>query len=190
MKESSSPKTQFRDHLIEWSQESLGVKFDSINNIQRSRQMIRFFVLEMLEKLLPGLVPDDEGELDSCIVDGSGDGGADFLYRTDDGQVLMIQAKYRGSDTQESAEAVGRFCDLPERLYLASLGKQESLNKDVLEIAGQIDWTEDTFRLYFITTGKTGKSVQDRVDQGLSNLADFPDFVETRTEFRNLVSCL
>ena len=69
-------------------------------------------------------MPDDEGELESSIVDGSGDAGADFLYRTDDGQVLIIQAKYRGKDASESAEAVGRICDLPERLYLSTQGKQ------------------------------------------------------------------
>jgi hypothetical protein len=186
MKESSAPKIQFRDRLIQWSQESLGLKFDSLSNAQRSRQMIRFFVLEVLEKLLPGLVPDDEGELDSCIVDGPGDGGADFLYRTDEGQVLIIQAKYRGSEALETAEAVGRFCDLLERLHLASSGKQESLSKEMVEMAGQIDWAEDSFRLYFITTGKSGQSVLDRVEQGLSNLVDYPDLVDSRSELRYL----
>ncbi|MBS1801806.1 MAG: AIPR family protein [Acidobacteria bacterium] len=186
MKEKAVQKVQFRDRLIEWAQQSLGTKFDNLNNTQRSRQMIRYFVLEVLEKLLPGLVPDDEGELDGCIVDGAGDGGADLLYRTDEGQVLLIQAKYRGNDVPETAESVGRFCDLLERLYLASQGKQQSLNKDILEIAGQIDWEADSFRLYFITTGKTGKSVQDRVDQGLTNIIDIPDLVETRSEFRYL----
>jgi hypothetical protein len=186
MKESSAQKVQFRDQLIEWSQESLGVKFDNLNNTQRSRQMIRFFVLEVLEKLLPGLIPDDEGELDGCIVDGPGDGGADFLYRTDEGQVLVIQAKYRGSEAQEAPDAVGRFCDLLERLYLASLGRQESLSKELIEMASQVDWAEDTFRLYFITTAKSGKSVLDRVEQGLTGITDYPDLVETRTEFRYL----
>jgi len=86
MKESSAPKIQFRDRLIQWSQESLGLKFDSLSNAQRSRQMIRFFVLEVLEKLLPGLVPDDEGELDSCIVDGPGDGGPTFCIEPTKGR--------------------------------------------------------------------------------------------------------
>ena len=186
MKETTVPKVQFRDRLIEWSKENLGLKFDNLNNAQRSRQMIRFFVLEVIEKLLPGLVPDDEGQLDSCIVDGAGDGGADFLYRTDEGQVLIIQAKYRGSDSQETAEAVGRFCDLPERLYLASQGGQESLSKELIEMAGQIDWAEDSFRLYFITTGKSGQSVLDRVEQGLTQIADYSDLVDTRSELRYL----
>lgn len=186
MKDTSAPKVQFRDRLIQWSRENLELKFDDLNNTQRSRQMIRFFVLEVLEKLLPGLVPDDEGELDSCIVDGPGDGGADFLYRTDEGQVLLVQAKYRGTEASETAESVGRFCDLLERLYLASLGKQESLSKELIEMANQIDWAEDSFRLYFITTGRSGKSVSDRVEQGLSNIGDYPDLVESRSEFRYL----
>ena len=185
MKQRSSPKVQFKDRLIEWSQEDLGVSFSTLNNIQQSRQMIKFFVLEVLEKLYPGIVPDDEGELESSIIDGSGDGGADFLYRADDGQVLIIQAKYRGKDAPESAEAIGRLCDLPERLYLCSQGEQESIKKDLVELTTQIDWAEDRFRLYFITTGKTGDTVQDRVDQGLGQVSAFPDFLE-RSEFRYL----
>lgn len=147
--------------------------------------MISFFVQEVLEKLYPGIVPDDEGELDSCIVDGSGDGGADLLYRTDDGQVLIIQAKYRGNDASESAESVGRVCDVLERLYLATQGKQESLHKDLIDLAGQIDWEEDTFRVYFITTARTGETVKDRVKQGLVHIAQLPDLGD-RSEFRYL----
>jgi hypothetical protein len=93
MKQQSKLKEQFKDHLLEWSTKKLEIKFDNLTSFQRSRQMIHFFVQEILEKLFPGIVPDDEGELEGCIVDGAGDGGADFLYRTDDGQVLVIQAK-------------------------------------------------------------------------------------------------
>jgi hypothetical protein len=148
--------------------------------------MIKFFVAEVLEKLYPGIVPDDEGELDGCIIDGSGDGGADFLFRTDEGQVLIIQAKYRGKDAVESAEAIGRFCDFPERLFLATEGKQQSLHKELVELASQIDWAEDSFRFYFITTAKTGGGASDRVAQGMSPLVQFPDLIEERSEFRYL----
>jgi hypothetical protein len=185
MKQETKLKEQFKDRLLEWSDENLGTKFDNLNNFQRSRQMIEFFVEEILEKLFPGIVPDDAGELESCIVDGSGDGGADFLYRTDDGQVLIIQAKYRGKDASESAESVGRFCDLLERLHLCSQGLQQSLNKDLVELAGQIDWSEDIFRLYFITTARSGDSVRDRVKQGLVKIPALPD-LEDRCEFRYL----
>jgi hypothetical protein len=185
IKETSKPKEQFKDRLLAWSEANLGVKFSNLNNIQQSRQMIKFFVREVLEKLYPGIVPDDEGELNDCIIDGSGDGGADFLYRNDDGQVLIIQAKYRGKDAPESAEAVGRFCDLQERLFLATQGRQQSLHDELVEIASQIDWAEDNFRLYFITTGKTGKAVEDRVAQGLVPIAEHPDLAD-RSEFRFL----
>jgi hypothetical protein len=185
MKPQSKPKEQFKDRLIAWSEARLGAKFDSLNNAQRSRQMIGFFVQEVVEKLSPGIVPDDDGELESCIVDGPGDGGADFLYRTDDGQVLIIQAKYRGKDASESAEAVGRACDVLERLHLGNSGGQKSLHQDLLELASQIDWEQDTFRVYFITTGKTGDSVRDRVDQGLVPIPGLSDFGD-RSEFRYL----
>jgi hypothetical protein len=185
MKPETKLKEQFKDRLIGWSDASLGTKFDNLTQFQRSRQMISFFVQEVLEKLYPGIVPDDDGELESSIVDGSGDGGADLLYRTDDGQVLIIQAKYRGKDASESAESVGRVCDILERLYLATQGKQESLHKDLIELAGQIDWEEDTFRVYFITTARTGDSVKDRVKQGLVHIAALPDLGD-RSEFRYL----
>jgi hypothetical protein len=175
MKQETKMKEQFKDRLLSWTEANLGTKFDSLNPFQRSRQMIMFFVQEVIGKLEPGIVPDDEGELESCIIDGSGDGGADLLYRTDDGHVLVIQAKYRGKDAAESAESVGRICDVLERLYLASQGKQESLHKDLIELTSQIDWENDSFDVYFITTARTGGSVKDRVEQGLTNISDLPD---------------
>jgi hypothetical protein len=186
MKETNKPKEQFKDRLLAWSENNLGTKFSNLNPFQQSRQMLKFFILAVLEKLYPGLVPDDEGEMESSIIDGSGDGGADFLYRTDDGQVLIIQAKYHGKDAHESAEAVGRFCDIQERLLLGSQGKQNSLHKDLLDLAGQIDWENDTFRLYFITTGKSGDAVHDRVLQGISPTKAYPDLAEDRSELRYL----
>ncbi len=186
MKETTKPKKEFREGLIEWSEAKLGTKFGNLNNFQQSRQMVKFFVEEVLEKLYPGMVPDDEDEMEACIIDGAGDGGADFLYRNDEGQVLIIQAKYRGRDATESAAEVGRICDLQERLFLATEGKQTSLHEDLIDLAGQIDWAEDTFRLYFITTGKTGDAVKDRVEQGLNQIKAYPDLVEDRSEFRYL----
>ncbi len=177
---------QFKDKLIDWSDAALGAKFSTLNNIQQSRQMIKFFVLEVLEKLYPGLVPDDEGELEGCIVDGSGDGGADFLYRTDEGQVLIIQGKCRGKDTVESAEAVGRLCDLPERLLLATEGKVQGLHKEIVELASQIDWAEDSFRFYFITTAKKQRRRRGPSRSRHEPCQQFPDLIEERSEFRYL----
>src|ERR1039458_5765610 len=185
MKDTNKPKEQFRERLISWSDTNLGAKFADLNNTQRSRQMIKFYVQEILEKLNPGVVPDDEGELEDSIIDGSGDGGADFLYRTDDGHVLIIQAKYHGKDAPESAEAIGRFCDLQQRLFLATRGKQQSLHQDLVELASIIDWAEDNFQMLFISTGKRGKSVEDRVKQGLVPIAEYPDLCD-RTDFRFL----
>ena len=185
MKPETKPKEQFKDRLLIWSEASLGTKWDNLNPVQHSRQMIVFFVQEVLEKVYPGIVPDDEGELESSIVDGPGDGGADLLYRTDDGQVLIIQAKYRGKDASESPESVGRVCDILQRLYLATQGKQESLHKDLVDLAGQIDWELDSFRVYFITTAKTGDTVKDRVKQGLAHIPQLPDLGD-RSELRYL----
>jgi len=174
MKPTTKLKEQFKDRFLQWTEENLEVKFDNLTPFQRSRQMIMFFVGEVLGTLDPGIIPEDD-ELESCIVDGSGDGGADLLYRTDDGNVLIIQGKYRGKDASESAESVGRVCDLLERLYLATQGKQKALHDDLLELASQINWEEDVFNVYFITTAKTGDSVKDRVKQGLVDISALPD---------------
>ena len=190
MKTTSTPKITFRDSLIKATEAKLDIKFSGLPAVQRSRQMIIFFVQEVLEKLYPGLVPDDEDEVDSCIIDGAGDGGADFIYRNDEGQIMIIQAKYRNPDSQEAAAEVGRFCDYLERLYLSTKGKQDALHQLVIDFANQIDWEEDTFRMYYITTAKTGESVKDRVEQGLCALSDFPDLLEDRTEFYYLDNTL
>jgi hypothetical protein len=186
MKQETKQKEQFKERFIEWAQVRLGTAFSNLNNTQQSRQMIHFFVTEVLERLTPGLVPDDEGELESCIVDGAGDGGADFLYRSDDGQVVIIQAKFRGKDATEGPESIGRFCDFPARLYLALQGKDQAIRADVVELASQIDWYEDSFRLFFITTAKSSDTAIKRAEFGIAPIPDMPDFVEDRVEFRYL----
>ncbi|HZL26846.1 MAG TPA: AIPR family protein [Acidobacteriaceae bacterium] len=186
MKNETKPKEQFKERLIEWAQGRLGVSFSNLNNIQQSRQMIQFFVSEVLERLAPGLTPDDDGELESSIIDGAGDGGADFLFRSDDGQVVIIQAKFRGKDSKETPESVGRFCDFPQRLYMATQGKSQAMHSDLLELAGQIDWEEDNFRLFFITTAaNSGDAVVARVDQGITPIPELADFLD-RSDFRYL----
>ena len=189
MKETTKPKEQFKDRLIQWAERTLGTSFSNLNSFQQSRQMTMFFIREILEKLSPGLVPDDDGEIESSIVDGSGDGGVDFIYRTEEGIVVLIQAKYRGKDANESPEAVGRFCDLLDRLKLSCEGEQQSLNKGLIDIASQIDWSEDAFRMFYITTAKTTPAVKDRVDQGISAVHDFDEF-EERVEFYYLDATL
>jgi hypothetical protein len=185
MKQETKQKEQFKDRLIEWAQARLGVSFSNLNNIQQSRQMIHFFVTEVLERLAPGLVPDDEGELESCIVDGAGDGGADFLYRSDEGQVVIIQAKFRGKDATEGPESIGRFCDFPARLYLATQGKAQAMHADLLDLASQIDWTEDSFHLFFLTTAKSGDTARARAELGITAIPELPDFV-VGADFRYL----
>lgn len=185
MKPDTKLKEQFKDHLIAWAEKRLDVPFGNLNNVQQSRQMIHFFVTEVMERLTPGLVPDDDGELESCIVDGAGDGGADFLYRSDEGQVVVIQAKYRGKDATETPEAIGRFCDFLPRLYLATQGQEQSMHADLLDLASQIDWIEDSFRLFFLTTAKTTDATRARVDLGIAPIPEIPDF-EERVDFRYL----
>lgn len=85
----------------------------------------------MVSKVTPGLVPDDEQEIDDYIVDGAGDGGVDFIYPTE-GRVLVVQAKYRSADKHESAEDLTHFCEVIDRLHDAYKKKQK-LNRKVSE---------------------------------------------------------
>ena len=55
--------------------------------------MTRFYVRKIVQPVNPGLIPDDDEELDACLVDGSGDCGVDFISR-DGNTVLIVQAKY------------------------------------------------------------------------------------------------
>jgi hypothetical protein len=61
MKSETKLKEQFKDRLLGWSDASLGTRFDNLTQFERSRQMISFFVQEVLGKLYTGIVPDDEG---------------------------------------------------------------------------------------------------------------------------------
>jgi hypothetical protein len=146
-------KDWFRDHLTDWvSKRRGGMEFSRLNAVQQSKEMTRFYVLEIIARVSPGLIPDDIDEIDDFVVDGPDDGGADFIYRSDNA-VLIIQSKYRGRDKREEPEAFTHFCAVVQRLYEASQGKR-TLNRKVMDAISTIDWDSDTFDLRFCTLGK------------------------------------
>jgi len=177
--EKPDKKPWFRDYLIADVEKRLKTSIGSLSDKIRSVEMTRFYIKSIVSKLTPGLVPDDEQEIDDYIVDGPGDGGADFIYPTE-GRVLIVQAKYRSADKYESAEELTYFCEAAGRLY-DCYKKKQKLNRKVTEALIDIDWDSDYFELHFITLGKVSQNLRDRAAKGLATVKGLPD-LEDRSE--------
>jgi len=169
-------KPKLRGYLIADVEKRLKISFDSLQAVDRSKELSRFYVKSVLARLTPGLVPDTDEEIDDYIVDGPNDGGVDFIYPSE-GRVLIVQSKYRGSDKHESAEDLTHFCEVISRLYDAYTKKQK-LNKKVTEALQDIDWQSDYFDLHFITLGKVSQAIQDRAAKGPTLVKGLQDLDE------------
>jgi hypothetical protein len=82
-------KPKFRQYLIDDVQRRLKTPFDSPQVNDRAKELSRFYIKNIVSKLTPGLVPDTDEEIDDYIVDGSNDGGVDFIYPSE-GRVLIV----------------------------------------------------------------------------------------------------
>jgi hypothetical protein len=171
-------KAHFRDAVREFFQKRSGESFDKIDSFQRSQWMTRFYTGEMLRVLSPGLVPDDEHDLEDCLTDGPSDACVDFIYRAD-GHVLIIQAKYRKQGADEDESQFGHFCDVLTRLHPES-GSTYKINERVRLLASDIDWENDSFDLQFITLGKPTANMRAREQAAVINhpLVDLQDRVD------------
>ncbi|HLJ25354.1 MAG TPA: AIPR family protein [Candidatus Angelobacter sp.] len=138
--------------------------------------MTLFYVQNVLAKIMPGLVPDDEQEILDSIVDGPNDAGVDFIYRND-GRVVIVQSKYRGSDKMENVEDFTHFCEVLSRLHAAS-SKKLKIKERLDDIISDIDWETDYFYLQFLTLGKVGPAIRSRFEQGIQDSDDLPDLEE------------
>jgi hypothetical protein len=170
-------KEKFRDQFKDWVERTTDRRLEALSQTDASRLMSRFFVEEVIGPLMPGIVPEDDIELQNSIIDGPNDSGVDFIYRSD-GHVLIVQAKLRGRDRDEEAEAVGRFLDAPQRLHQAVTSKGHKLSAQLRELVSEIDWETDGFHMFFVTTGKVTRPVQDRLDQGAISPDGIGDFEE------------
>jgi len=135
--------------------------------------MTRFYVQNVIAKLTPGLIPEDWDDIDDYIVDGANDGGADFIFRSDNA-VLIIQSKFRGRDKNEDPSELSYFCDVLQRLHGAARGKKR-FNRKVMEAISDIDWEADYFDLRFCTVGKTSGEMLTRADEGPNLIVDLKD---------------
>jgi hypothetical protein len=169
-------KPKFRQYLIDDVEKRLKTPFDTLQFNERSKELSRFYIKNILGKLTPGVVPDTDEEIDDYIVDGSNDGGVDFIYPSE-GRVLIVQSKYRGADKHESPEDVTHFCEVISRLYDA-FTKKLKLNKKVTEALQDIDWQADYFDLHFVTLGRVAEPLQDRAAKGPTPVKGLADLDE------------
>lgn len=134
-----------KDELNSYSHEVLSIGLDNLNDIQRSRILARYFT----ERILPTLGHSSDliDQFDEGYVDGSNDLGNDVIIKIGN-QVHLIQTKYISSRKSIENHIVESWHRTFERL-----GTYTG-NKQVSEILRDIDWANDNFYLWFVTTGK------------------------------------
>lgn len=77
----SSLKPAFRIQLKEFVENRLEKTIELLDNIQRSREMLRFYIENIVSILSPGYIPEDEDDLEVCFVDGPRD--LDLMLRSE-----------------------------------------------------------------------------------------------------------
>lgn len=147
-----------------------------------SRILTRFYVEKVLRRLRPGFLPDDPDDIADCYIDGKLDRGVDFVYRSDEGAVVLIQAKYRATDKLEKAEDIDFLVNALKRYHPATGEKLRKNSKAELAFA-DIDWDQDTFQLLYVTLGRVADDVrataEDVADPGrFPAISGFSDRVE------------
>ncbi len=179
-KTSTIKKSQvFRTECRTWGEERSQHSWDALSDVQRSHFMLLFYISRVYGRLNPGAVPESIDDIEQCIVDGAYDDGADFAYRNN-GKVLIVQAKYHAGRKNQKADEVEHFRTILPRLHPHSNSKAKQ-NEKLLDVVGDIDWTEDIFELIFITLAKVTQEVQKSVELGvvgskdIQNLSDIED---------------
>ena len=173
-------KELFREHFRDYVASDLGLKFDSLNEVQRSKYMARFYAEKVIRCVNPGLIPTTEEELAACVVDGSDDCGVDFLSR-EGGTVLILQAKFSGHKKTgrkrlEDPEGFDSFCSVLTRLFAGP--KKFKMNQKLKEARAEIDWDHDSFLLHYITLAQPAQNSVHQASHGIHPLGDIPDLAE------------
>jgi len=125
------------------------------------------------------MVPDDDADLDACLVDGAHDSGVDFLCKYEDKFSSFRQAScVRKVEDRTKWTGFSKCSGAHPRLG-ADFKKSQALKEALTEI----DWAEDHFELRFITLVKVGRNTA-RARSGPSaypatpELKDLPDRCE------------
>lgn len=169
-------KSWFREHARERVRRALSQELGDLDEIPRSYWMTRVYVEDVLAVLSPGAIPDDPDDLKPCYTDGWADGGCDFICRHE-GTVTIVQAKYRNEKAHEKPDALDNFANILTRIH-PQHGVRIPKNSGVREIIADIDWSNDSFDLHFITLGKINDEMRARELQGAVAPKDFEDVLD------------
>jgi hypothetical protein len=176
-------KAHFRSEMKLYAEKTLEMPIDDMMPKQRSQMMAQFYVKEVLRRLAPGIVPDDDEDLSLFFVDNANDQQVDFIYRNEgdeNSSVLIIQAKYHAKDKPEKWEGFESFCHVLERLHPV-YGKKYPKNERLLEIADTIDWDNDSFDLHFISLGKGVTDIRVMEEKGVTPFPECTD-IDSRSQ--------
>jgi hypothetical protein len=175
-------KPTFRNALKEFVEATLDTSIDKLSTVQQSKIMTRFYIEEVVRRLVPGIVPEDQEDYEACMIDGGNDCGVDFLVRRD-GRVFIVQAKYHAKKYTEEADPFSHFADVLKRLVPSA--KDYKRNEKLSDAIEDIDWENDTFDLHYVNLGKAADNVRAREKQGVSGVPGLPD-ADDRTELQLL----
>jgi hypothetical protein len=117
---------------------------------QKSEGLIRWYVSQVLTVVENRDLTDDD--VQEAIIDGKDDLGGDFYHRTADGEVLIIQAKFRGTGKSEDAKDITDFSQILERLKDPAW--QAKGNNKLRNFLREIDWTSDKFDLRYLALAR------------------------------------
>src|ERR1039457_2302880 len=117
-------KPTFRNALKDFVEATSDSPIYKLSTVQQSKIMTRFYIEELVRRLVPGIVPEDQEDYEACMIDGANDCGVDFLVRRD-GRVFVVQAKYHARKYTEAADAFSHFADVLKRLAPSSKDYRE-----------------------------------------------------------------
>lgn len=178
----SEPKIKFRDELDRFAKERFGSEIAKLNDKQRSDTLTLCYLLNIRAALLPGSIPDDLEELQSCICDGKSDRAVDFLYRDDNNHVTIIQAKHRGAGKSESESEFEAFRACLKRLC-PDTRPETQINQKLLDLISEIDWENDTFTLIYLSLARESVPISASAEREIENLDSGPfRDISSRTE--------
>jgi len=185
-KKTQKKKRSFRKAVMDYGSETLEQPWGDLSDVQRSNVMTRFYIKEVLSVIQPGIVPDDDEDIEAGITDGPNDQQVDAIFRND-GHVLIIQVKYRARGKKEDENDVSGFFDVLRRLHPVS-GEEYKKSQRLADAISDIDWKNDTFELQYLTLGGGNEDIEIREREGqrsLPNVAGLED-IEDRCDLQFL----
>lgn len=168
-------KEQFRDFV-----QHQGINFDELSDVDRSKQMARFFAIRILSPLNPTLIPDDTEEFDACVIDGKDDCGIDLLV-VDEQSVVVVQAKYAGGKKQsrktpEDKADFDRFLTVLKRMVEGP--KIHAMNQKLREVLSDVDFDNANFQLFYITLRQVPEDLASLAEHGIEPVSGISDLHE------------